>query len=193
MSNLIEAVSNYVILFLSEHLSEKLSFHHIGHTYEVVGAAREIGTKSNLSDEEMLIVQVAAWFHDCGYANVYIGYEEESKKIAANFLDNFGCEKAFINTVLHCIESTKYPQNPSSLLEEVLCDADFYHFTRTNYPKYEQAIRQEFKTYLGLIYTNEEWLIKNNNFLSEHQYHTDYGRQILSKFKEVNVRLMMNK
>ncbi|WP_084084140.1 HD domain-containing protein [Chryseobacterium sp. YR221] len=190
MNNLIEAVSNYVILFLTENLSDQLSFHNISHTYEVVGASREIGTQTNLSQEEMLIVQVAAWFHDCGYINTYIGHEEESKKIAKGFLENFDCQKNFIDKVLSCIESTKYPQNPSSLIEKVLCDADLYHFTRTDYSRYENAIRQEFEQYLGLIYTDEEWLIKNCNFLTSHSYYTDYGQKILMKFKEVNIQLM---
>jgi predicted metal-dependent HD superfamily phosphohydrolase len=190
MDNLVKAVSSYVILFLSENLSENLSFHSIGHTYDVVGAAREIGAKSNLSEEEMLILQVAAWFHDCGYANTYMGHEEESKKIAKNFLENFGCKENFIHDVLNCIDSTKYPSKPFSLLEKVMCDADMYHLTKPNYPKYEKALRQEFEKYLGLIYTDEEWLKKNCNFFKDHQYYTDYGREILTKFKEVNIQLM---
>ncbi|WP_261512345.1 HD domain-containing protein [Chryseobacterium paludis] len=192
MDNLVEAVSSYVILFLSENLSENLSFHSIGHTYDVVGAACEIGIQSNLSEEELIVLQVAAWFHDCGYANVYTGHEEESKKIAKNFLENFGCGKKMIDIVLSCIESTKYPAQPSSLIEKVMCDADMYHLTRPNYPKYEKAIRQEFEKYLGLIYTDEEWMAKNFNFLRAHQFYTDYGQKILSKFKEVNVQLINN-
>ena len=190
MDNLVEAVSNYVILFLSENLSDRLSFHSIDHTYDVVGAAQEIGVQSNLSEEEMLVLQVAAWFHDCGYANTYIGHEDESKKIAKNFLESFGCEKEFIETVLSCIESTKYPPKPSCLIEKVMCDADMYHLTQPTYPKYEKAIRQEFEKYLRLAYTDEEWLVKNCNFLKDHEYYTDYGKKILTKFKEVNIQLM---
>ncbi|MFP3597289.1 HD domain-containing protein [Chryseobacterium sp. SIMBA_029] len=190
MKNIIEAVRSYVIVFLSENLSEHLSFHCIGHTYEVVGAVQEIGVKSNLSEEEMLIVQVAAWFHDCGYVNTYIGHEEESEKIAKTFLENYGCEQNFIESVVNCIESTKYPPKPFSLLEKVLCDADLYHLTRPNYSKYEKGLRQEFEKYLGLIYTNEEWLKKNCNFFKDHEYYTDYGQKVLTKFKEVNIQLM---
>lgn len=43
MNNLVEAVSNYVKLFLSENLSDQLTFHNIKHTYDVVDAVREIG------------------------------------------------------------------------------------------------------------------------------------------------------
>jgi len=189
MNNLVEAVSSYVILFLSENLSDELVFHNINHTYEVVAAAREIGTQCDLSDNEMLSLEVAAWFHDCGYANTYLGHENESKKIAEDFLENYGCENDFISSVLNCIESTKYPSKPSSLIEKVLCDADLYHLTRANYTKYEKALRREFEIFLKLIYTDEEWLKKNSWFLSDHTYYTDFGQKVLSKFKEINIQM----
>lgn len=189
MNNLVEAVSSYMILFLSENLSNELVFHNINHTYEVVAAAREIGSQCDLSDYEMLALEVAAWFHDCGYANIYLGHENESKKIAEIFLENYGCEKDFIETVLNCIQSTKYLPKPSSLIEKVLCDADLYHLTRANYPKYEKALRMEFETFLKLIYTDEEWLKKNCWFLSEHTYYSDFGQKVLSKFKETNIQM----
>lgn len=190
MDNLVEAVKNYMILFLSENLPDDLYFHNIGHTYDVVDAVCEIGLQAGLSEEEMHIVQVSAWFHDCGYANTYIGHEDESKKLAKLFLDNFGCEKDFTEAVLKCIESTKYPPKPNSLLEKVMCDADMYHLARANYSKYDKAIRREFEIYLGLVYTDEEWQAKNCNFLIHHQYYTDYGQKILSKFKDVNIQLL---
>ncbi|MEZ7508625.1 HD domain-containing protein [Cloacibacterium sp. Arc13] len=189
MNNLVEAVSSYVILFLSENLSNELVFHNINHTYEVVAAAREIGSQCDLSDNETLALEVAAWFHDCGYANTYLGHENESKKIAKDFLENYGCENGFISSVLNCIESTKYPPKPSSLIEKVLCDADLYHLTRANYPKYEKALRREFEIFLKLIYTDEEWLKKNCWFISEHTYYTDFGQEVLSKFKETNIQM----
>ncbi|MDH6253849.1 putative metal-dependent HD superfamily phosphohydrolase [Chryseobacterium sp. H1D6B] len=190
MDNLLETVSRYVISFLTENLSDKLTFHSINHTYEVVEAVKEIGMQSSLSAGEMRLLITAAWFHDCGYANTYIDHEEESKKIAENFLDTLTIEKDFIKGVLQCIESTKYSQKPSSLIEKILCDADFYHFTRTTYPKYEKAIRQELEIFLGLQYTDEEWSIKNCNFLNEHCYHTEYGTRVLAQFKEVNIQLV---
>ncbi|ASK29175.1 hypothetical protein CEY12_03220 [Chryseobacterium sp. T16E-39] len=190
MNNLLETVSNYILSYLTENLSVQLSFHHIQHTREVVNAAKEIGEQSNLSEDEMLVLQTAAWFHDCGYATTYIGHEEESKKIANSFLINYGCEESFIQSVLHCIESTKYPQKPTSLVDKILCDADLYHLALPSYPKYGKAIRKEFEIYLGQYYTDEEWLINNCQFLTNHSYYTDYGKQILEEFKKVNIQLM---
>ncbi|WP_346984602.1 HD domain-containing protein [Chryseobacterium sp. POE27] len=118
MNNLLQAVRDYAILFLTENISSELTFHNIGHTYEVVAAVREISQESVLSEEDICALQVSAWFHDCGYAFCYKGHEQESKRIACNFLENFGCEKDFIQKVLECIDSTKYPQNPVSEIEK---------------------------------------------------------------------------
>lgn len=164
MNNVLQAVRDYAILFLTENLSDALTFHNIEHTYEVLAAVREISQENLLNEEDLFALQIAAWFHDCGYAYCYKGHEEESMRIAKNFLENFGCEKAFIEKVLQCIGSTKYPQDPTSEIEKIICDADLFHLTKTNYSKYEKAIRLEFENYLGLIFTDEEWHVKNKDF-----------------------------
>lgn len=190
MNNLLQEVRDYVILFLTENLSQQLTFHNVNHTYEVVSAACEIARENTLSDEDFCALEIAAWFHDCGYASCYKGHEEESKRIAKNFLENSNCDKSFIDKVLKCIESTKYPQNPVSEIEKILCDADMFHLTRTNYNQYEKALRLEFEKFLGLIFTDEEWQMENHIFLQHQHYFTSYGQDVLEKFKDVNIQLM---
>lgn len=190
MNNVLQAVRDYIISFLAENISDELTFHNIEHTYEVVAAVHEISKETLLSEEDNYVLQVSAWFHDCGYAYCYKGHEEESKRVAKNFLESLNCEKDFIEKVLQCIDSTKYPQNPVSEIGKIICDADMFHLTRTNYHKYEKALRLEFEKYLGLIFTDEEWQMKNNDFLVNHQYFTTYGQSFLTKFKAVNLLLM---
>jgi len=177
MNNLLQVTKHYVVLFLTDNLSEELTFHNIGHTFEVVEAVQEIIDQTALSEEDGLIIKTAAWFHDCGYAFCYKGHEEKSKIIAKDFLENFGCKKVFIEKVLQCIESTKFPQNPTSDIEKIICDADMFHLTKTNYHQYEKALRLEFEKYLGLIFTDEEWKMENSDFFRNHQYFTKYGQK----------------
>jgi len=120
----------------------------------------------------------------------YKGHQDESKRIAKNFLENSNCDKPFIDKVLKCIESTKYPQNPTSDIDKILCDADMFHLTRTNYYQYEKALRLEFEKFLGLIFTDEEWQMENHTFLQHQHYFTSYGQDVLEKFKDVNIQLM---
>ena len=190
MSQLIESVEDYVFGFLSETLSTNLVFHNFSHTNEVVKAAWEIGPDSGLDKSEMDILIVAAWFHDCGYAYAYIGHEEESKKIAKSYLEKYNANTDFIESVLACIDATKFPQHPRTIAEKVLCDADFFHFTKTSYPKYAIAIRKEFEVFLDKMYSEEEWQKVNAAMLTTHSYYTEYGKSVLSRFKDVNIELM---
>lgn len=91
-----------------------------------------------------------------------------------------------------CIGATRFPQNPKSIEEEVLTDADLYHFTKPDYPKYEQRLRKEFKIYLGRTYTDKEWAETNYTLLKSHSYYTPYGKTVLQKFKEVNIERLKN-
>lgn len=190
MDQLIEDTSQFVINFLKKALSPTLVFHTLKHTREVVEAAEEIGVHSKLTASEMNVLITAAWFHDCGYVYAYNGHEDESKNIAKSFLEQHNCSEDFISSVLGCIEATKFPQSPRSTIEMALCDADLYHFTKTTYPTYAQAIRKEFELCLHRIYTDQEWEKVNCGLLTMHSYCTDYGKKVLSKFKEVNIKLM---
>ncbi|MBB1642727.1 HD domain-containing protein [Sphingobacterium sp. UME9] len=190
MKELVILVEDYVSALLKDELSVDLCFHSLTHTLEVVEAAKEIGGVCNLDDSEMEILTVAAWFHDCGYAYTYTGHEEESKKVAENFLKKVTANTEFINSVLACIEATKFPQCPKNRIEMALCDADLFHLTRTSYPRYAHAIRKEFEIFLHQVYSDAQWHTVNCNMLLTHSYWTVYGQNILNRFKEVNIGLM---
>lgn len=183
-----DRVKEYVEELLSSKLPNYICFHTLMHTQEVVKAVIEIGGECHFSYSQIEVITLAAWFHDCGYTTTYTNHEESSKTIAMNFLkkNNYSNEK--IVQVLACIEATRFPQNPESAEEKVLADADLYHFTKPDYPRYEQLLRKEFQVFLGKTFTDKEWALTNYNLLKKHNYFTDYGKNILQKFKEVNIK-----
>ena len=82
----IEMTREYVAGFIGNNFTEKICYHNIDHTLEVVDAVEFIGRKCNISDKDLETVLIAAWFHDTGY---YLGcenHEEASEKIALMFL-----------------------------------------------------------------------------------------------------------
>lgn len=186
--DIIDKVSEYVLELLSGKLSNGMSFHTVMHTQEVVRAAIEIAGESHFSPKQLEVVTLAAWFHDCGYTKTYINHEDSSKTIAADFLRRYDYPQKDIKQVLACIAATRFPQNPKSPEEEVLADADLYHFTKPDYPKYKQRLRSELKTFFGKTYTDVEWAETNYTLLKNHSYYTAYGKNILQKFKEVNMK-----
>ena len=56
----------YVRDYFDLHHNPKLLYHNLYHTEKVVKAARQIGQHYQLGDTDLLVVTVAAWFHDTG-------------------------------------------------------------------------------------------------------------------------------
>ena len=53
--------------------------------------------------------------------------KRQSTKLATTFLQENGADAALIEKVTSCINATKMPQSPGSLIEQILCDADLAH------------------------------------------------------------------
>jgi uncharacterized protein len=190
---LIDAVVQFVGKLLKEELDSKLYFHDQNHTINVVNAVIEIGEKTNLLAEELLIVEVAAWFHDVGYIKQYKEHEKVSIRIAQQFLKELRMNNAFIDNVASCISATEYPQSPKNKMEMVLCDADFYHLAQQDYYKFERALRLEWEKSLNIVYQEQEWNQMNLNMLTSHKYFTAYGREKLQPLKDKNIQKLLQK
>ena len=162
-------------------------FHNLGHTLLVVNGVKRIGKAEGLSKDELFILELAAFLHDVGYTEKYWGHEEESARIAAEFLGANGLALEKIVLVKKCIVATKFPQHRVSKLEQVICDADFYHFSLPDYQDYASRLKTEWETNLDLFYTDVEWDELNLKMLSAHVYFTDYGGKILQQKKALNI------
>ncbi len=168
-------------------IKKSLTYHDIIHTEYVVNQARIIGQRSGLSDEEINTVIVAAWFHDSGFVVLSIGHEQESQKIARQFLSSKGVAEDLIKKVVNCIEATKMPQNPGDdILAKVVCDADMsylsedFYFDRTILLRKEWNNESETKLSKKVYYKETVELFKN------HRYYTEYGDSEFSRGKAEN-------
>ncbi len=180
----------YVTDILSK-LPETICFHNLMHTENVFNAVEEIGDHEGVSAEDMELVQVAALFHDTGYLYNYTGHEEVSVFIAGNFLTQKDCSPGFIDKVSACIKATKMPQQPGDLLEQIICDADFFHFALENYPDYAAKLRKEWTDCLHKTFTDNEWNTTNLKVLLDHSYFTGYGKSILQSRKQKNINKLV--
>ncbi|HLG39180.1 MAG TPA: Pycsar system effector family protein, partial [Chitinophagaceae bacterium] len=92
-----------------------------------------------------------------------------------------------IRQVKNCILATKYPQNPSSLLEQVICDADMIHLGKKEYWERATLIREEWALTRGGIFDDREWYKLNVEFLNGHRFHTAYCNDNYGKRKSKNL------
>ncbi len=189
-SALLNKSEKYVESFLKENLSNGIYYHDLEHTQEVVNASKEIGIASNLSDDELETVLIAAWFHDTGYYKGMKNHEANSRDVAEEFLKKEGAGKEKIEAVGGCIMATKIPQNPLNLMEEVLCDADLYHVSTTEFFKKSELLRKEF----SLVFPDEiqldEWFKNSIKFLKNHSFFTSYAKEKLLPAKKENLKKM---
>jgi len=169
-------------------LPRELVYHNLNHSKEVVKAAVKIGRHSNLSEEEMEIVQVAALFHDTGFVRSLKNHEEESKKLSAEFLESKNYPREKIDLVLGCIEVTKPDSSPKNNLEKVISDADFSHMAKGSYFDKMLMLRKEDEHIHNQSINDLDWHLENLRFLKEHQFHTEYGKTVLEPKRLSNVR-----
>ncbi len=60
-------VEDFVTGLFEKYPNNKLVFHNLKHTETVVQRTKEIAAHYNLNEKEMLVLYVAAWFHDVGH------------------------------------------------------------------------------------------------------------------------------
>jgi len=187
-SALLQKSRKYVESFLKENLTDGIYYHDLEHTQEVVEASQEIGIASKISNEELEIVLIAAWFHDTGYYKGMEDHEAMSKDVAEKFLKQEGVEESKIAAVGGCILATKIPQTPKNIMEEVLCDADLYHVSTRDFFTKSELLRKEF----SLIFPDEiqldEWFKNSIKFLKNHSFFTSYAKEKLLPAKKENLK-----
>lgn len=183
-------VEEYVRSVLETRTLPRNHYHDLAHTKEVVKSSVEIGISEKLSDDDLEIIKIAAWFHDVGYIEKTEGHEEISTMYASNFLseENYPAEK--IVTVVGCILATKIPQKPKNKLEEIICDADLSHLGKKIFFERNNKFRVEYENYPGHNLTEYEWIIKTIDFVTSHHFFTDYALQNFSEQKKENLRLL---
>ncbi len=178
---------DYVYTLLDENLPDNYVFHNAAHTRSVTDAARKIAKKSGLSKENIEIITLAALFHDTGYTLSYEGHEDNSIALARKFLSENSYPQDKIDQVSKVIEGTIHPQKPVDLMQEIICDADYFHLAQEDYPVKADLLRLEWEKALGKEYTDYEWYNNNVEFFISHNYYTGYAKKTLQPGKDNNL------
>jgi len=174
----------YVSHLLDHKLSKNCLFHTKKHTLEVLRNTEIIAEYSNLKEDDINILRVAALFHDVGYINTYENHEDESAVYAAEFLDSKNVESSVIKQVTDSIMATKMPQNPRNELSRILCDADLMNMTFDDYMEQIDLMRQEWEKIGKARLNTHEFHLNSLKFFKAHQYHSEYGKKVLQPKKE---------
>lgn len=184
--NLVDLVANYVRSKFKE-LPVGYHFHNIEHTKNVVNAVLEITQHETLGANDKEILIVSAWFHDIGHLISSANHEKHSIKLAQDFLQNINYPKHNMDKVKSCISATEYNKKPESNLGKIICDADLYHLSQSDYMIWLKRLRNELRVRHDMSFDEIEWVNFNINFLQQHKYLSDYGKDVLEKGKKKNI------
>lgn len=193
MSLIVQKTAQFVLDSFNTNLNSSYIYHNYQHTHYVVSKIEEIIITENLSDDDKEIVLMAGWFHDVGYTIDKAKHEEHSITIATEFLQNENYDSEKLNKVVLCISATKLHETPRTLLEKILCDADFSHLADANYEAIAENLRLEFVNINCGTYTNEEWLLENIKVFNNHKYYTKYANLHWNMVKNENLKALHKK
>lgn len=181
----------YVMERLARELSPHLTYHSLQHTRDdVLPAATRLGRAAGLNDEEQLLLQTAALFHDTGFLIDYRNHEHHSAGLAREALPRFGYSSRQIDAICDVIAATKMPQRPNGLLQELMCDADLDLLGRGDFMRLNRELLKEVRHFAGQPIREDHWLRDQARFLREHRFFTAAARSLRAEGKDHNTAMI---
>jgi uncharacterized protein len=182
-----EQARQYAEKRLERELSPKLVYHGIRHTrQEVVPAVETLADMEGVKGKSFYLLLTAAWFHDLGFVEQALYHELISARIAVQILPSFAYRKNEVEIVRWAILATALPQAPTSLLEEILVDADLDVLGRQDFMQRNKDLRRELAL-LGKAFTDRQWYTGQLKFVEGHKYFTASARSLRDTQKLLNI------
>lgn len=192
--NIYKRVADHVTDLFGKYQHPNLVFHNLAHTKKVAERAQEIAAHYQLSDEDTLVVYVAAWFHDAGHLFTEIEkHEEKSVELMREYMSTQeGVKEETINKIADCIRATRQHNTPKTLVEEIVRDADTYHFGTKEFKDTNKLIRREFEL-RGYTTLTADWINNTIELLEKHVFYTTYCKALLEQRKRKNIEWLKRK
>jgi predicted metal-dependent HD superfamily phosphohydrolase len=184
--SLLSEIEKYVEGLFNIFNNPYLLYHNLDHTRQVVKHAKEISTYYSLDDESVFTVLAAAWFHDIGHLMGYFeGHEEAGVQTMKEVLKDKNIDEKIIVGISGCIMATKSSAVATSLMQQIICDADTYHLGTKDFWRFDALVWEEMELRLGTEIKNKKE--HSLQFLEKHQFLTGYCQQLLSTGKAENI------
>ena len=162
----------YILNRLETELKPNLYYHGVHHTNDVYEASIRIAELEGLSQEEKIIINTAALYHDSGFIYQYEHNEEVAAQLVAVVLPKFGYNDSQIKEIAKIILSTKIRARPSSLFEKIMSDADYDYLGRHDVTDIAATLHKELFEY-DFKFSEQEWNEMQIKFLEKHLYFTE--------------------
>jgi uncharacterized protein len=182
-----ERARAYALGRLERELPPSLCYHSVNHTRDdVVVAIDRLAAAEGIAGDALLLLRTAAYFHDLGFIEQREQHEAIGVRVATETLPHFGYQPAQIKLIAGIIMATRLPQTPSTLLEQIMADADLDVCGREDFLTRNQCLRAELAN-IGLATTDREWYSEQLRFLQLHRYWTAAARALRDTQKQTNI------
>lgn len=172
-----KGAKKYILNRLEKELKPNLYYHGIHHTIDVYEASIKIAELENLSQEEKVLVNTAALYHDSGFIYQYEHNEEVAVKLTEVVLPRFGYNEKAVKTIGDIILTTRITARPQTLLEKIMSDADYDYLGRNDVQQIAETLHRELNEY-GFKFDAREWNEMQIKFLEKHSYYTESSLQL---------------
>ena len=167
-----QAAENFIVEKLKHGLAPTLYYHGLHHTLDVTAVAMELAAAEGVANaEDMALLRTAALYHDAGFLCSYQDHEAQSCEVARAALPGFGYIPGQVEQVCDMIMATKYPQEPRSLLAQILCDADLDYLGRADFEPISTSLFRELMA-RQLLADERAWFQLQADFLAHHHFWT---------------------
>ena len=181
-----EHIKNYL-----ESNSNLLTYHNFGHSKNVAEQVFRLAKKADLGKKTIENLVLAALFHDIGYTVDYNTHEEISANYAEKYLLENGLKPKRVAIIKSYIPATKCSWNGIDTNSQYLRDADHNSLASENYEQLNKNMWLEKINLEGLNIPEEKWIDQNISFFKQHTYHTEEARELYSKGKAKNLKLLL--
>jgi uncharacterized protein len=188
----IKKLKEYVLDTLNRELPGNLTYHGVHHTLHVMEVCEQHLRRLKIKGKDALLLRTAALIHDVGISRTYNDHEAESFQFAEKILPEWGYSKADLQIIKGMIMATQIPQQPHTILERILCDADLDYVGTDKFYEIGDTLYKEFLAY-KVIKNEEEWDRLQVNFLSKHRFHTEFSKKHREPVKMHYVQEILNK
>lgn len=187
-NQVLNAAQEHIREFFDKNIPAEYVYHDLTHTLNVVAEVREISSRSEVTEKEAELLELAAWFHDTGYDKGPENHEKRGAEYATAFLAKYNYSTEDLATIKRLIMATQVVYHPQDLLEGIISDADLSHLGKKTYWDRCGRVRQELLMTRSLLMSEQEWVDFELSFMNEHRYFTFVAEQMYNKRKLKHIK-----
>ena len=180
-----------IIEKLQQELSKKLHYHRTKHSIHVIKISEIIAHSEGIKGDDLLLLKSAALLHDTGFLKYPTQNESMACQIADKMLPDYAYTPEQIKLIAGMIMATAIPQNPTNLLEKIICDADLSYLGTSDAMVESNNLRLEMKLLQHRVFSDIEWIDFQLDFLRTHNFFTTYARKYIDPGKEKFIKNLL--